>query len=343
MVSVEEKPPLSPPFRRLRRNRKSSALRALTQESFLLPTHLVAPLFVIEEKENQPIAAMPGIWRHTIASAIKEVEQLYRLGVQCIAIFPVISPEKKDSNGSEALRSDNLAIASLRAIKEAIPEVCVMVDIALDPYTSHGHDGLVDSSGAILNDPTIAVLGEMALLLADAGADIVAPSDMMDGRIQHIRRCLDGQGFEQVGILAYAAKYASCFYAPFRSAVGSKLLFGDKKSYQLNPANVREALLESLTDEAEGADMLLVKPALAYLDVIAKLRASSLLPLGAYHVSGEYAMVMAAAAQGWLDADAAFEEMLLSMRRAGADFIITYAAHRIAHRGSCKTCFGGKI
>lgn len=318
------------PFRRLRRNRKSAAIRELLEETILLPAHCVAPIFLVDAKENQCISSMPGVFRHTIDSAVCEVLELWTLGIRAVALFPVVAEEKKDPNGSEALRDDNLAIRAVRAIKAALPDLCVMVDVALDPYTSHGHDGLVDSAGTILNDPSVAVLGEMALSLAAAGVDVVAPSDMMDGRIAHIRRCLDGAGYQDVSILAYAAKYASALYAPFREALGSAPRFGDKKTYQLNPANVREALLEAATDELEGADMLLVKPAVPYLDVVAKLRVATSLPIGAYHVSGEYSMVMAAAAQGWLDADRVFAELLLGIRRAGADFILTYAAKRIA-------------
>lgn len=318
------------PFRRLRRNRKSAAIRELLEETILLPAHCVAPIFLVDARENQLISSMPGVLRHTIDSAVREVLELWTLGIRAVALFPVVAEDKKDPNGSEALRDNNLAIRAVRAIKAALPDLCVMVDVALDPYTSHGHDGLVDSAGTILNDPTVVVLGEMALSLAAAGVDVVAPSDMMDGRIAHIRRRLDAGGYQDVSILAYAAKYASALYAPFREALGSAPRFGDKKTYQLNPANVREALLEAATDELEGADMLLVKPAVPYLDVVAKLRAATSLPIGAYHVSGEYSMVMAAAAQGWLDADRVFAELLLGIRRAGADFILTYAAKRMA-------------
>lgn len=318
------------PFRRLRRNRKSAAIRELLAETTLLPAHCVAPIFLVDAEENQLIASMPEVLRHTIDSAVREVVDLWALGVRAVALFPVVAEDKKDFKGSEALRDNNLAIRAIRAIKAALPDLCVMVDVALDPYTSHGHDGLVGSDGIILNDPTIAILGDMALSLAAAGVDVVAPSDMMDGRIAHIRQSLDRAGYQEVSILAYAAKYASALYAPFREALGSAPRFGDKKTYQLDPANVREALLEAATDELEGADMLLVKPALPYLDVVAKLRGTTLLPIGAYHVSGEYSMVMAAAAQGWLDADRVFAEQLLGVRRAGANFILTYAARRIA-------------
>lgn len=249
------------------------------------------------------------------------------LGESPLLTFSAIFLQKKRNKiGSEALNENNLINQAIRTIKKEFPEVCVMVDIALDPYTDHGHDGLINDKGEILNDETLRVLGEMSVLAAEAGADIVAPSDMMDGRVMYIRESLDAGRFSNVGILAYAAKYASAFYGPFRDALQSAPKFGDKKTYQLNPANWREALLESALDEWEGADMLLIKPALPYLDVISKVREQTTLPVGAYHVSGEYAMIMAAAQQGWLDGEKAMLECLLSIKRAGADFIFTYAA-----------------
>lgn len=317
--------------KRPRRNRKNAAMRALVQETHLHPSQLVAPLFILEgTTTSQPIKSMPGVERLSIDLAVKEAEELYALGVRGIDLFPVIPKEKKDALGSEALAPNNLVERAVKAIKRAIPEMCVMVDIALDPFTDHGHDGVVDDQGLILNDQTVVRLAQMSILAADAGADVVAPSDMMDGRIAFIRQELDQNGHEQVNILSYAAKYASAFYGPFRDALQSAPKFGDKKTYQMNPCNSREALLECVLDEQEGADMLLIKPALAYLDIIAKVRQHTNLPVGAYHVSGEYSMVMAAAQNGWLDADKVFLETLMSIRRAGADFILTYTAKRMA-------------
>lgn len=316
---------------RPRRNRKSPAVRSLIRETHLLPHMLVAPLFVVEgNDQRQAIKSMPEVYRYSIDNLIKEVEELYSLGIRSVDLFPVISKEKKDALGSEAITENNLLCRAVAAIKKEIPDICVMVDIALDPFTDHGHDGIVDADGRVLNDETVEILSRMSCLVANAGADIVAPSDMMDGRVFYIRAALDIHCFEHVGILSYVAKYASSFYGPFREALDSAPKFGDKKSYQMDPANAREALREVFLDEREGADMLLIKPALAYLDVLAKVRESTNLPLGAYHVSGEYAMVMAAAQNGWLQADNVFYECLLSIRRAGADFILTYAAKRVA-------------
>jgi porphobilinogen synthase len=317
--------------RRPRRNRQTAAIRGLVQETHLHPSQLVAPIFIVEGKsQQQVIASMPGIFRYSLDLLVKEVIALHRLGIRAIDLFCYVPVEKKDAQGSEAVRPNNLLQQAIRLLKQEIPEMCLMVDIALDPFTNHGHDGIVNERGIIDNDATLSVLGQMSLLAAEAGADIVAPSDMMDGRVAYIRRALDQAGFASVGILSYAAKYASAFYGPFREALNSAPKFGDKKSYQMNPANVREALLECQLDELEGADMLLIKPALPYLDVIAKVRQATTLPLGAYHVSGEYAMVMAAAQQGWLDAKRIFEECLMAIKRAGADFILTYAAKKVA-------------
>jgi porphobilinogen synthase len=323
--------PLASLTKRPRRNRKSAAIRKLVQETRLSPEMLVAPLFIVEgDHQQQLIPSMPGVCRFSIDLLIKECATLYELGIRAVDLFPAIATEHKDRYGSEAIRTGNLLQRAVSALKRDVPEMCVMVDIALDPFTDHGHDGLVDDAGRILNDSTLVQLGRMAVLCADAGADIVAPSDMMDGRVAYIRQAMDQAGHHDVGILAYAAKYASAFYGPFREALNSAPKFGDKKSYQMNPGNCREALLELALDESEGADMLLIKPALAYLDVIAKARECTHLPLGAYHVSGEYSMVMAAAEKGWMDADRVLTECLLSIKRAGADFILTYAARRIA-------------
>ncbi len=261
---------------------------------------------------------------------IEEAAQLYEKGIRAVDLFCYTAKENKDSGASEAVRPGNLMCQALQALRREIPEMCLMVDVALDPFTDHGHDGLMNERREIDNDLTLPILAQMSSLAAEAGADIVAPSDMMDGRVGFIRRALDQQGHTNVGILSYTAKYASAFYGPFREALHSAPRFGDKKTYQMNPANVREALLECRLDEEEGADMILIKPALPYLDVIAKIKSATTLPVGAYHVSGEYAMVMAAAQRGWLDADRVFEESLLSIKRAGADFILTYAAGKMA-------------
>jgi len=318
---------------RLRRNRKSAAIRSLLQETHLHPSDFIAPLFVLEGTgQKQSISSMPGVYRYSLDLLLKEVEECLKLGIRTVDLFIVVPTDKKNAMGSEALREDNLLVQAICALKVEFPELCVMADIALDPFTDHGHDGLVGSNGEVLNDATLKVLGEMSLLAAQAGVDIVAPSDMMDGRVGYIRAILDKEGFSEVGILAYAAKYASAFYGPFREALGSAPKFGNKKGYQLNPANKREALLECQLDEKEGADLLLIKPALAYLDIIAKVKENTNLPVGAYHVSGEYAMVKAAAQMGWIDGDAVMMECLLSIKRAGADFILTYAAKEMALR-----------
>lgn len=320
-------------IKRPRRNRKSLAIRELSQETRLHPHCFISPLFVLEEgRERIPVESMPGISRLPVNEVLKEVEVLLSLGIRSVILFPVVSPEKKDSEGSEAIREGNILLQTIGAIKSRFPEVCVIADIALDPFTDHGHDGLVNDRGDILNDQTVESLKQMSLLCALAGADMVAPSDMMDGRVGAIRRFLDQQGAYETGILSYAVKYASAFYGPFREALHSAPKFGDKKTYQMNPANVREALLECALDEEEGADMLLIKPALAYLDVVAKVRENTSLPVGAFHVSGEYAMVKAAAQRGWVDGGRVMEECLLSIKRAGADFIISYAAREIVER-----------
>ncbi|MFI0434361.1 MAG: porphobilinogen synthase [Parachlamydiaceae bacterium] len=319
--------------RRPRRNRQTAAIRGLVQETHLHPSQLVSPLFIVEGKDQQqPIHSMPGIFRYSLDLLLQEVLSLHRLGVRAVDLFCYIPYEKKDSQGSEAIKEGNLLQQAIRFLKQEIPDMCLMIDIALDPFTTHGHDGIVNQEGVVDNDATLSILGQMSILAAEAGADIVAPSDMMDGRVAYIRAALDHAGFSSVGILSYAAKYASSFYGPFREALNSAPKFGDKKGYQMNPGNRREAVRECRLDEFEGADMLLIKPALAYLDIIAKVREETTLPLGAYHVSGEYAMVMAAAENGWLDAQRVFEECLLSIKRAGADFILTYAAKQVAEK-----------
>ena len=316
---------------RPRRNRKSAAIRALVEETRLATADLIYPQFLVEGNAiRDPIASMPGVERLSLDNLLRESERLVEFGIPGIALFPVIPKERKDAHGSEAANPEGILQKGVRALKEAFPELCVITDVALDPYTDHGHDGLVSSDGEILNDETVEALVASALVQAEAGADMVAPSDMMDGRVGAIRSALDQRGFTHVSILSYAAKYASAFYGPFRDALSSSLAFGDKKSYQMNPANGREAVLEAQLDELEGADILMVKPALAYLDVIAKVREATPLPVAAYHVSGEYAMVHAAAQKGWLDGERALFESVLSIKRAGADMIFTYAAPKIA-------------
>lgn len=272
---------------------------------------------------------MPGIERYSIDYMLEEAKAYYASGICAVVLFPVVPKEHKDARGSEAVREGNLMQEAVEALKREIPEMCVMTDIALDPYTDHGHDGIVGFDGDVLNDQTLEVLGKMALLHAEAGADVVAPSDMMDGRVAYIRKILDENAYDRVNILSYTAKYASSLYGPFREALVSAPKFGDKRTYQMNPANVREALIEGVLDEHEGADMLLIKPALPYLDVLAKMREKTNLPLGAYHVSGEYCMIMAAQELGWLDAKAVIYETLLSIKRAGADYIFTYGARQV--------------
>ena len=315
---------------RLRRNRLHPAIRSLVEETRLCVKDLVAPLFVIEGTNiKTPISSMPGIDRLSIDLILKKIERLAERGIQAVAIFPSIDPQKKCPRGSESLNPKGLIPNALQAIKNNFPHLCLIADVALDPYTTHGHDGLISQDGEILNDETVLYLCKMAVCLAESGADVVAPSDMMDGRVKAIRGALDQEGLSKVGILSYAIKYASSLYAPFRDAVNVQLKFGDKKSYQLNPANIREAMLEAKLDEEEGADILMVKPASLYLDVIHSLRNYTKRPIAAYHVSGEYSMVMAAANVGILEANKIFYETLLSIKRAGADMIFTYAIDHV--------------
>lgn len=315
---------------RLRRNRSTEAIRMVAQETHLLPSHLGACLFIVEGRNQKiPIACMPSVYRYSIDCMVQEAKHLYSQGVRTALLFPVIDAQLRTAQAEEAWNPNGLLARAISALKTNVPGLCVMADVALDPFTSHGHDGLANEKGEIENDATVACLVEMAIMQAQAGIDFVAPSDMMDGRIGAIRKGLDAAGFPRVGIMAYSAKYASALYGPFRDALNVRLAFGDKKTYQLNPANVREALLEAELDEKEGADILMVKPALFYLDVIAKLKAKTLRPVAAYHVSGEYAMVMAAHEKGYLDAGKVFMEALLSLRRAGADLIFTYAVQQV--------------
>jgi porphobilinogen synthase len=311
---------------RLRRNRKTESVRSLVRETHLHAADLVAPFFVrAGRNEREPILSLPGIERLSIDLVIREARALQDQGIQAIALFPIIPLEQKTPGAEEAWNPSGLLQEAIREVKRALPSLSIITDVALDPYTSHGHDGLASPYGEILNDPTIECLSKMALVQAEAGADFVAPSDMMDGRVGAIRSALDEAGFVNTGILAYSVKYASSLYGPFRDAVRSNLQFGDKKTYQMDPANAREALLEARLDEEEGADILMVKPATFYLDIIAKLREESRRPIAAYHVSGEYAMVMAAHEKGYLNAEKVMHEALLSIKRAGADLIFTYA------------------
>lgn len=321
-------------LRRPRRNRKSPSIRSLVQETRLLAKDFIQPFFILDgERRSIPIESMPGISRYSVDQLLVELEKMAALGISTAIFFPVIPASQKDENGSTALDPKGVLPLAIAAAKRAFPALTIIADVALDPYTSHGHDGLVDAAGRILNDETVEVLKQSALLLAEAGVDIVAPSDMMDGRVGSIRRALDDAGFLDVSIMAYSAKYASAFYGPFRDALGSAPRFGDKKTYQMDPANAREAVLEVTLDEEEGADIVLVKPALAYLDVIHLIRQKTLLPLAAYHVSGEYAMVKAAAKLGWLDEDRAMLESLMAIKRAGSDMIISYAAMDLLSKG----------
>ena len=313
---------------RPRRNRKNEVIRSLVRENYLGAQHLIAPLFVIEGT-NQKIAikSMPDCFRLSIDELIKEAKVLFDLGIRTIALFPAVEEKLKTPDARESYNPNNINHRAMMALKEALPEMMIMGDIALDPYSSDGHDGIVDpKSGEILNDPSLEVLAKMAVAQARAGADILGPSDMMDGRVQVIRQALDKEGFTNVLIMSYTAKYASAFYGPFRDALDSAPKKGDKKTYQMDFANVREALREAELDEAEGADILMVKPGLPYLDVILRLKEHSTLPIAAYNVSGEYAMVKAAAANGWLDENKTVIEVLTSFRRAGADIILTYHA-----------------
>ncbi|MEN9244025.1 MAG: porphobilinogen synthase [Gloeomargarita sp. DG02_5_bins_242] len=316
---------------RPRRLRRSAAIRRLVQETVLTVDDLIYPLFVMEG-DGEPVAipSMPGCFRYSLERLLLEIKTIAELGIPGIALFPVIPEEKKDDQGSESFHPDGLVQRTVRAIKSLVPDILVFTDVALDPFTTHGHDGLVDGEGRILNDETVEVLVKMAVSQAQAGADFVAPSDMMDGRVGAIRAALDEAGYPEVGILAYSAKYASAYYGPFRDALDSAPKFGDKKTYQMNPANSREALLEVDLDISEGADIVMVKPALAYMDVIYQVKMHTDVPVAAYNVSGEYAMVKAAAQNGWIDERKIVLETLTAMKRAGADLILTYHAVDVA-------------
>jgi porphobilinogen synthase len=322
--------------RRLRRLRRSPAVRALVQETRVSVDDLIAALFV-HDKEGPPeaVASMPGVFRLSVEGLVAQCQALHHLGIKAVAVFPCIRPDLKNPQGTYGLDPLGLIPRAISAVKRAVPGLIVITDVALDPYTSHGHDGLLnDKTGDVDNDRTVAALTQLAVLEAKAGADWVAPSDMMDGRVRAIRQALDATGLTQTCILSYAAKFASAYYGPFRDAVGSKQAAGstylDKRTYQLNPANAREALREALLDEEEDADFLMVKPAGPYLDILYNLRQRTLLPLVAYQVSGEYSQIHAAARLGWLDLERIRDESLLAIKRAGADMIITYFAKDVA-------------
>ena len=332
---------MSTPFKldlphRPRRLRRTASLRALVEETVLRPQDLIAPLFVVEGKgAPEAVASMPGVCRFNLIDLVKECRALWKLGVPAVALFPKLDARFKDEEGSAALHEDALILRAVRAVKKAVPEITVMTDIALDPYTTHGHDGVLTPDGRdVANDRTVEILRQMAVLHARAGVDLVAPSDMMDGRIGAIRRALDAADFTQTGVMAYSVKYASAFYGPFRDAVGSASAAGthllSKATYQLNPANRREALIELALDEAEGADIVMVKPAGPYLDIIRDVREATNKPVAAYQVSGEYAQLHAAAKLGWLDLARCRHETLLAIKRAGADLILTYFAKDMA-------------
>ena len=316
---------------RPRRLRRNPSIRSLVRENYLSVDDFIYPMFVMEgENSRVEIPSMPEAYRFTLDLLVKEVEEIYALGIKAIALFPAVPEEKKDLTGTESFNPEGLAQRAVRAIKAAVPDVIIFTDVALDPFTTHGHDGIIDDNGVIINDQTVEVLVKMSVSQAEAGTDFVSPSDMMDGRIGAIREGLDAAGFENVGILAYSAKYASAYYGPFRDALGSAPKSGDKKTYQMDPANSREAIKEVYLDIAEGADIVMVKPALAYLDIIAKVKDATNVPVAAYNVSGEYAMVKAAAQLGWIDEKKVMFETLLSMKRAGADIILSYHAKAVA-------------
>jgi porphobilinogen synthase len=301
----------------------------MVQETHVSAANLIFPLFIIDgDNQKTEVASMPGIFRYSIDNLLREVESCMNLGLKSFDLFPNIDESLKDKYATESYRDESLYLRAIRQVKQNFPEACVITDVAMDPYSSDGHDGIVEN-GQILNDETLEVLGKMALAHAQMGADIIAPSDMMDGRVGYIRRVLDDNGFTGVSIMSYSAKYASAFYGPFRDALNSAPKFGDKKTYQMNPANQGEALIEANLDEAEGADFLMVKPALPYLDVIKLLKDNTQLPIAAYNVSGEYAMLKAAVERGWLNEQRAVTEVLTSIRRAGASAILTYHAKEV--------------
>jgi porphobilinogen synthase len=315
---------------RPRRNRKNQAIRNLVQENSVSVNDLILPLFLIDGKNKRSeVDSMPGIFRLSTDLLLKEIEACMNLGITTFDLFPSLEDKYKDNIASESTNENGLYLSAIREIKKHLPEAVIMTDVAMDPYSSDGHDGFV-KNGRILNDETLEILGKMAVAQAEAGADIIGPSDMMDGRVGFIREALDEYNFTDVSIMSYTAKYASAFYGPFRDALSSAPKFGDKKTYQMDPANSREALTEAELDLNEGADFLMVKPALSYLDIIKLLNDNFNIPIAAYNVSGEYAMVKAAAAKGWIDGDRVRDEILLSIKRAGASVILTYFAKEFA-------------
>jgi porphobilinogen synthase len=321
---------------RPRRMRRTASLRAMAEETVLRPADFIAPLFVVEGKAvPEEIKSMPGVFRLNVADLVKECRALHKVGVPAVALFPKLDPKLKDDEGTQALNEDALVLRAVRAVKKAVPELTIVTDVALDPYTSHGHDGVLNvARDDVENDRTVEILTRMAVLQARAGVDLVAPSDMMDGRVGAIRRALDAAGFSGTGIMAYSAKFNSAYYGPFRDAVGSAQAAGtrllSKATYQMNPANRREAVAEVLLDDAEGADILMVKPAGLYLDIIRDVREATRKPVAAYQISGEYAQIHAAARLGWLDLARCRHESLLAIKRAGADVILTYFAKEMA-------------
>lgn len=318
------------PLRRNRRLRTTAAIRDMVRETSLHPEHLMAPLFIVEGKQvKEEIASMPGYYRYSLDLLEKEIRSLYQLGIRSVLLFVKVPDNLKDNKGTEALNPDGLMQRAVKTVKNIQPEMHVLTDVALDPYSSYGHDGIVEN-GIILNDPTVEVLAQMAVSHAQAGADIVAPSDMMDGRILAMRSALEQEGFNDTGIMSYSAKYASAFYGPFRDALDSAPGFGDKKTYQMDPANRIEAIKETIMDIEEGADIVMVKPGLCYLDIVREIKDAVDVPVAVYQVSGEYAMLKAAAEKGWLDHDAVMMEQTMAIRRAGGDIIATYFAKDIA-------------
>lgn len=314
------------PYSRPRRLRASDAVRKMVAENHLSAEDFIAPLFVMEGKDNkEEIPSMPETYRFTIDLLLKEVDEIQSLGIQSVLLFAKVPDEKKDNEGTEALNADGLMQQTVRAIKKDFPDLLVMTDVALDPYSSYGHDGIVEE-GQIINDESAELIAKMAVSHAEAGADFVAPSDMMDGRILLMRKALEEAGFPNTGIMAYSAKYASSYYGPFRDALDSAPGFGDKKTYQMDPANVIEAVKEAIIDQQEGADIVMVKPGLPYLDVVRAVKEAVQIPVSVYNVSGEYAMIKAAAANGWLNEEEAMMEALIGFKRAGADLIATYFA-----------------
>ncbi|HYI76510.1 MAG TPA: porphobilinogen synthase [Chryseolinea sp.] len=317
-------------IKRPRRNRKSDTIRSMVEETSVTTNDFIFPLFLLDgSSQKVEVSSMPGIFRQSADLMLKEIEECMNLGIRAFDIFPAVEDQFKDRTATKSYDPNFFYLKALKEIKKKFPEACIMTDVAMDPYSSDGHDGLV-KDGKILNDETLEILGKMALAQAETGIDILGPSDMMDGRVGYIRNVLDQNGFAEVSIMSYTAKYTSGFYNPFREALDSAPKFGDKKTYQMNPANRMEALREAQLDTEEGADFLMVKPALAYLDVIRLLKDNSYLPVAAYNVSGEYSMVKAAAQKGWLDGDRVMNEILLSIKRAGADIILTYFAKAFA-------------